>query len=119
MVRHLFDKQATSITLLHVIETLKGVPFEDMHDFYESLLEKAEQTLGPLKSNLEKDGFSVRLCITYGRRSETILQYITDSDIDLVIIRSHLLDRDQPRTSFGTLSHQIALAAPCSVFMIR
>ena len=41
--------------------------------------------------------------------------------IDLVVMRSHVIDPEEAesREQVGTVSHQVALFAPCSVLVVR
>jgi nucleotide-binding universal stress UspA family protein len=40
---------------------------------------------------------------------------------DLVVMRSHVIDPDEADSQerLGTVSHQVALFAPCSVLVVR
>ncbi len=117
--QRLADPQAGAITLLHVIETLRDVPFEEMEDFYRELGEQAERTLARWTEALTERGFAAQQAILFGQRSPEIVRFAATQQIDLIVLRSHVLDRAHPAESFGTLSHQVALLAPCSVLLVR
>ncbi len=118
-VRRLAHPQAASITLLHVIETLRDVPFEEMQDFYRELGEQAERTLARWTSALAEEGFDARQEIVYGQRGREIVRFAEAHQVDLIVVRSHVLDQAHLVGSFGTLSHQVALLASCSVLLVR
>lgn len=108
-----------AVTLLHVIETVQDVPFEELSAFYETLREKAERVLADWMKVLTAGGFDVHSEIIYGKRGEEIVGYAEEHDVDLIIMRSSSLDRSNLAGSFGGLSHQVALLAPCSVLLVR
>ena len=57
--------------------------------------------------------------IIYGHRAAEIIGYTQEHDIDLIVLRSHVLDGTNITGGFGTLSHQVALLTPCSVLLVR
>lgn len=116
--RELVGKGETSLTLLHVIETIEGVPESELEDFYARLREKAEETLGIWADRLGGDG-RVRHEIRLGRRSREIVAYAREQDVDLIVLTSHAIDPERPGEGLGTISHRVALLAPCSVLLLR
>ena len=67
----------------------------------------------------EERGFSVRREIVFGKRAPEIVRYATDESCDLVVVTSHRIDPERPTGSLGTISHQVALVAPCPVLLVR
>ena len=118
-VRDLADPATARLTLLHVVETLKDVPFEEMEDFYQELSEQAEERLATWSAALAADGYDVTVEVVYGERSRAIVRAAIERAAELIVVRSHVMDRDHPAESFGTLSHRVALLAPCSVLLVR
>jgi universal stress protein A len=113
------DPNEASITLLHVIETLQDVEYDELEAFYRRIKEKAEKTLGHLTEELSARGFEAGAEIVFGRRGPEILRYADERNVDLIVMTSHPLDRDNPAEGFGTLSHQLALLSRCSVLLAR
>lgn len=117
-VRNLGDPERTQITLLHVIETLQDDEAGEMDDFYEELREEADAKMKSWAEEIAKDGFEVHATITYGERGPEITRVADENDIDLIVQRSHKMDREE-NPNVGTVSHQIAVFAPCSVLLVR
>ena len=109
----------TSILLLHVIETLQEDEPGEMDDFYEELRAEAGDKMTAWADHIADDGFDVRTEITYGQRAPEITRVAEEEAADLILQRSHKVDRDDAESSIGTVSHQVAVFAPCSVFLIR
>lgn len=109
----------TQLQLLHVIETLQDEEPGEMDDFYDDLREDAEEKMQTWASMLAKNNFEVQSTIVYGERGPEVTRVAEERDVDLIILRSHKVDRDDPETNVGTVSHQIAVFAPCSVYLVR
>jgi len=111
----------TEITLLHVIETVEDIPVEDDEDFYEELRQNADEKMSAWASRFADEGFDVTAEITYGRRGQEIVRIAREDDAELVVMRSHVIDPEEAesRGQVGTVSHQVALFAPCSVLVVR
>lgn len=109
----------TEILLLHVIETLQDDEPGEMDDFYEELREDADQKMKNWGAELADEGFEVQAAITYGERGPEITRVADEKDVDLVVLRSHKVNQGDPESSVGTVSHQVAVFAPCSVLLVR
>lgn len=110
----------TALTLVHVIETLDDIPVDDEDDdFYEELRQNAESKMAPWAERLADAGFDVTVEIAYGKRGQELVRLAEDAN--LVVMRSHVVDPDEEtsREQVGTVSHQVALFAPCSVLLVR
>jgi len=119
-IRALTAPAESDLILLHVVETLHDDEPDEMDDFYEELREAAGAKLTEWAEDLVEDGFDVRTQITYGERAPEITRVADDEDVDLIVQRSHTVNRDDdPDTSIGTVSHQVAVFAPCSVLLVR
>ena len=113
------DPKEASITLLHVIETLQDVEYDELEAFYRRIKEKTEKTLGEWTDELSARGFEAGAEIVFGRRGPEILRYADERNVDLIVMASHALDRANPTERFGTLSHQLAAFSRCSVLLAR
>lgn len=109
----------TQIRLLHVIETLQDDEPGEMDDFYEELREDAEEKMATWTTELANNGFDVQSTIVYGERGPKVTEVADEGDVDLIVMRSHTVDRDDPDSNVGTVSHQVAVFAPCSVYLVR
>lgn len=117
--RRLGTPDETEIMLLHVIETLHEEEPGEMDDFYAELQEEADEKLEAWAKELAEEGFDVHATITYGERGPEITRVAAEKEVDLIVLRSHQVDRDDPEGSLGTVSHQVAVFAPCSVLLVR
>jgi nucleotide-binding universal stress UspA family protein len=109
----------TDIILLHVIETLQDDEPGEMDDFYQELRDEADAKMKNWASEIADEGFEVQATITYGERGPEITRVADEQDVDLIVQRSHRVRREDGDASVGTVSHQVAIFAPCSVLLVR
>ena len=107
------------ITLLHVIETIEHIGFNEMADFYHGLETRATAKLFALQEQLQEKRARVRNEILFGKRAETITRYSEERAMDLIILSSHHVDRDHPALGLGSISYLIAIVARCPVLLVK
>ncbi len=117
--RELCDPDRTDVTLLHVIETLQDDEPGEMDDFYDELRAEADEKMKNWAAQIAEDGFEVQAAITYGERGPEITRVAEENDVDLIVQRSHTVSRDDENPNVGSVSHQVAIFAPCSVLLVR
>lgn len=111
--------ERTHLQLLHVIETLHDDEPGEMDDFYEELREDAEEKMEAWAGMLAEKNFEVQSTIVYGERGPEVTRVADEENVDLIVMRSHKVDRDEPDSNIGSVSHQVAVFAPCSVYLVR
>ena len=114
--------EKVKVSMLHVIETIRDVPFEELKVFYDRLENSAREKIGDLARVLEAAGIPVVCDIVYGKRADEILGYAEDGGVDLIVLSSRDLQTQHdrggiPRT--GTISFKVAMLAKCPVLLMR
>ena len=117
--RNLAEIGETDLILFHVVETLQDDEPGEMDDFYEELRAEADTKMKGWAADLSDTGFHVQAEITYGERGPEIARVAEEKGVDLIVQRSHRVDRDAENANVGTVSHQVAIFAPCSVLLVR
>jgi nucleotide-binding universal stress UspA family protein len=115
----MIDRQQTTIHLVHVIETIQGLDFDELSDFYRDLDEKAQTALAGLADELEADSIPCVQQVVYGNRAAEIIRYADVAGCDLIVMTSHAQSEEHPHAGVGTISHQVALLADCPVLLLR
>ncbi|HEX9944802.1 MAG TPA: universal stress protein [Thermoanaerobaculia bacterium] len=113
------NQSDSEVTLLHVVETIEHIEFDEMSDFYRGLESRAAAKLFAMEEKLAETGVRVRHEIQFGKRAEAIVRYAEDHGIDLMILSSHKVDRDHPALGWGTISYRIAIVARCPVLLVK
>lgn len=111
--------EGNEVTLLHVIETIEHIEFEEMADFYRGLEARAAAKLFQMEEKLRTSGVRARHEVVYGKRAEAIVRYAEEHETDLMILSSHRVDRDHPALGLGTISYKIAIVARCPVLLVK
>ncbi len=110
---------ATRVALLHVIEVVRNISFEELKSFYSGMEKKARAELGVMTGRLKEEGIDVESEITYGRRDQEILRFASEFGSDLIVLSSHQFNPESPVTSWGTISHKVSLISPCPVLLTK
>jgi nucleotide-binding universal stress UspA family protein len=116
---HADPGQRGEVELLHVIETIEHIGFEEMADFYRGLETRASAKLFALEDRFREAGIEVRHEILYGKRAETIVHHAEAREADLIVLSSHKVDRDHPALGWGSISYRIAIVARCPVLLVK
>ena len=114
----LAERYSSAVTLLHVIETLENVPFDELQDFYSKLQSRAEAGISRLEHSLSERNIITSRAIVYGKRVEQIVQYAKKTQIDLIVLNSHPIDPTRPQ-GWTSISHFVAILSPCPVLLIK
>jgi len=112
-------RDGAEVTLLHVIETIEHMDFEEMADFYRKLEARAAAKLSALTERVAGAGVRARYEIVFGKRAASIVQQAAASQTDLIVLSSHRVDRDHPALGLGTISYQVAIVARCPVLLVK
>ena len=115
----LATESKANVTLLHVIETIEHVTFDEMKDLYKRLEDSARQGLKEFSERFADAGLKVTCEVTYGHRTRGIIQFVMNNSMDLVIMASHRIDPDRPGHDWSTISYGVAVLAPCAVLLVK
>jgi len=119
------------VTLLHVVETLEDVPFEEMEGFYRQLESRAIVSLDEWVTAFERKGGRAERRVLFGRRLEEIVRFAAEEECDLIVLRSHKVVPEEPAVAdaaeaarrpqrgWATLSYRIAVLADCPVLLLK
>lgn len=107
------------ITLLHVIETVEHISFDEMKQFYERLEQSAREGLKECTERYADEGLKISEIVVYGHRSKEIVNYAIENRIDLIVVASHRIDPDRPGHDWSTISYAVAILAPCPVLLVK
>lgn len=107
------------VTLLHVIETIADLTDAEINDFYSRLETRANTELETMAQRFAEAGLKIDRKIRYGKRLREIVQDSIDRQIDLIVLSSHKIEKDQPVENWGTLSYQISVICQCPVLLVK
>jgi len=111
--------EKSEIVLLHVIETIDHLEFDEMAGFYHGLEARAAAKLHQMEERWAGRGVRMRHDVVFGRRAETVVRFAEENVVDLIVLSSHQVDADHPALGWGTISYKIAIVARCPVLLVK
>jgi nucleotide-binding universal stress UspA family protein len=115
----LSKKSKARVDLLHVIETVEHVTFDEMQDLYRRLESSARKGLKEFSQRFADQGLNVTCDVTYGHRTRGIVEFAMNNGVDLIIMASHRINPDRPGHDWSTISYGVAVLAPCAVLLVK
>ena len=112
-------RSETEIILLHVIETVEYVQFDELKVFYERLEHSARKGLKDFSERFVSNNLKVEQALVYGHRTKEIVDYAIENRVDLIIMASHRIDPDRPGHDWSSISYAVAILSPCPVLLVK
>ena len=107
------------VVLLHVIETIEHVAFDELKPFYQRLEASARKGLKECAEKFVQNKLNVDQTVVYGHRTKEIVNYAIMNRIDLIIMASHRIDPDRPGHDWSSISYSVAILSPCPVLLVK
>lgn len=107
----------TTITLLHVIESIEGD--DDFQDFYEKLRKRAQKEMDKIAAEFENVGLIIDRKVLIGKRVQEIIRFASETAIDLIILSSHRIENFETGEGWATISYKVGILAACPVMMVK
>jgi nucleotide-binding universal stress UspA family protein len=108
-----------TLSLLHVIELIPGLPREEDRAFYERLERTARQHLARWTERIRRLNAEARGEVQLGNRVTTIVGYAVDHQTDLIVLTAPRFDPENLGSGWGSLSYKISILAPCPVLLVK
>lgn len=112
-------KNQGEVTLLHVIENIPGLSFDEEKGFFQNLERTAQGHLRKLSKAITDRGVVCRQKILYGSRARQIADFAADMGADLILLTSPCFDPENPAVSWGSLSYKVGLLSRCPVLLAK
>jgi nucleotide-binding universal stress UspA family protein len=119
MAGEMAGQSGGEVILLHVIESIPGLPAEELAGFYRRLEKSAREHLQRSGQQLGKEQVSWTSEVLIGPRVQEIVRYAAEVDADLILVTAPRLDPDHAGAGWASLSWKIGLLAPCPVLLVR
>jgi nucleotide-binding universal stress UspA family protein len=107
------------VILLHVIETVEHVQFEELKGFYQRLEISAKKGLKEFSERFASKKLKVDQAVIYGHRTKEIVAYAIGHRVDLIIMASHRIDPDRPGHDWSSISYAVAILSPVPVLLVK
>jgi nucleotide-binding universal stress UspA family protein len=107
------------VILLHVIETIEHVDFDELKPFYERLETSARAGLQECAERFASQGLTVDQVVVYGHRTQAITDFAVGNRMDLIVMSSHRIDPGRPAHGWSSISYSVAILSPCPVLLVK
>ena len=107
------------VILLHVIEVIEHVPFEELKGFYQRLEISAKKSLSEFSERFVSKKLNVDQAVIYGHRTKGIVDYALANRVDLIILSSHRIDPERPGRDWSSISYAVAILSPVPVLLVK
>lgn len=112
-------QSGAEVILMHVIETIEHVQFDELKPFYERLDNSARKGLQEFSERFVSNNLRVSQALVYGHRTKEIVDFAIQNRIDLIIMASHRIDPDRPGHDWSSISYAVAILSPCPVLLVK
>jgi nucleotide-binding universal stress UspA family protein len=113
------SQSGAQVILLHVIETVEHVAFDELKPFYQRLEASARNGLQECAEKFVQNKLSIDQAVVYGHRTKEIIDYAIANRSDLIIVASHRIDPDRPGHDWSSISYSVAILSPCPVLLVK
>jgi nucleotide-binding universal stress UspA family protein len=107
------------VTLLHVVEVIAEMWAAEDREFYTRLEQRARDHLARLGHALEARRVRRREEVVFGHRAPEIVRYAAEVGADLIVLKSHRIDLENPSAGWGTVSYKVGILAQCPVLLVK
>ena len=108
-----------TVTLLHVVELIQGLPREEDRAFYDRLEAAAKAHLARIGKSLTARKIAWQSVIVFGHRLEETVRFAAEHKCDLIIVTSPQFDPAKPTLGLGSMSFKISVLAAAPVLMVK
>ena len=115
----LATQSRADVLLLHVVETIEYIAFDEMKHFYDRLEKSAREGLQEFSERFEGKGLRTEQFVVYGHRTKEIVDFAITNRADLIVMASHRVDPDRPGHDWSSISYAVAILAPCPVLLVK
>jgi nucleotide-binding universal stress UspA family protein len=112
-------KSAGSVTLLHVIELIPGLPREEDPAFYGRLEQAGKKHLDKIGVTFTKKKIPWQTALLFGHRVEETVRYALEQGSDLLVLTSPTFDPAHPTVGWGSLSFKVSVLSPTPVLLVK
>lgn len=114
-----FAQSGAEVILMHVIETIEHIKFDELKPFYQRLEESARNGLMEFSEKFISRNLLIDQVLIYGHRTQEIINFARTKPVDLIIMSSHRIDPDRPGHDWSSISYSVGILSPCPVLLLK
>ena len=110
--------QAT-VTLVHVVQQVPGLPPGEMRAFYDRLVERSRRRLASAAKLFAARGITVRSQILIGEPAREIVRAAAATRADVIVMGSHKVNPKRRGMGWGTPSYKVGILCRCPILLLK
>lgn len=110
------------VSLLHVTQTIDPIdqkPDDETSAFYDKIRQRVMTELESLSQRFSDAKLDVETKFQLGKPLHAIVQFAETHNVDLIIMSSHPVDKNDVIQSWGTLSYKVSVACTCPILLVK
>ncbi len=118
----LASENKARVSILHVTQTIDAAdqtPDYETQAFYDRIQNRVRNDLESLSQRFADAGLEVEVKLPLGRPLQQIIEFSEAHQIDLIVMSSHPVKKDDLLQSWGTLSYKVSVACDCPILLVK
>jgi nucleotide-binding universal stress UspA family protein len=115
----LAQDRPASVTLVHVVQQVPGLPPGEMRAFYDRLVKKSRRGLARAAKLFAARGITVRSEVLVGEPAREIVRAAAAARADLIVMGSHRVNPKRRGMGWGTTSYKVGILCRCPILLVK
>jgi nucleotide-binding universal stress UspA family protein len=108
-----------SVTLVHVIQQVRGLLPGEMRAFYDRLVKTSRRGLARAAKLFAARGITVRSEVLVGEPAREIVRAAAAARADLIVMGSHRVNPKRRGMGWGTTSYKVGILCRCPILLVK
>ena len=109
----------TTVTLVHVIQQVPGLPPWEMRAFYDRLIKRSTRRLASAAKLFAARGITVRSQVLIGEPAQEIVRAAVVARADVIVMGSHKVNPKRRGMGWGTTSYKVGILCRCAILLVK
>jgi nucleotide-binding universal stress UspA family protein len=115
----LAQDRPASVTLVHVVQQVPGLPPGEMRAFYDRLVKRSRRGLASAAKLFAARGITVRSQILIGEPAREIVRAAAAARADVIVMGSHKVNPKRRGMGWGTTSYKVGILCRCPILLVK
>jgi nucleotide-binding universal stress UspA family protein len=108
-----------SVTLVHVVQQVRGLLPGEMRAFYDRLVKTSRRGLARAAKLFAARGITVRSEVLVGEPAREIVRAAAAARADLIVMGSHRVNPQRRGMGWGTTSYKVGILCRCPILLVK
>jgi nucleotide-binding universal stress UspA family protein len=108
-----------SVTLVHVVQQVPGLPPRELRAFYDRLVKRSRSGLARAAKLFAGRDIMVRSQVLIGEPAREIVRAAAAARADLIVMSSHRINPKRHGMGWGTTSYKVGILCRCPILLVK